>query len=257
MNRGLEGRIHRTRLLSPRVATAFAAVAVLAFGCAEPSAAPRSPTALNRSQSESQDGNGGTASLERAFGPVMLFVSDASGMPLTETSPPGTLVFGHPPMPGLPNSAILLPNGEQMTLGEFLRPSGHVSIACGAHGTEAQVKLTGLVPMGVYTIWLLKFKEPGFDPTFANLIGVGALGSNMGAGNSFTASADGSGELETTVPGGELSAFGHVGSCLLSEFEFHVVTGYHYPYPVAPQELWPNPGPAEKFIEQSGAAFNP
>lgn len=259
MNPGVEGRTHRTRSLSPRVATALAAVAALTFGCAEPTAAPRSPTALNRSQSERRDGNEGKSELTSAFGAVLAVISDAQGMPLTKASPPGTLVFGHPPAspPGAPNSAILLPNGHQMTLGEYIRPSGKVSLECGARGTEAEVKLKGLVPNGVYTFWLLTFKAPGFDPTFANLIGLGALGSNIGAGNSFTASANGKGELESVVPAGTLSIFGKVGSCVLSEFEVHVIAGYHYPYPVAPQALWPDPGPDEKFIEQAAAVFNP
>ncbi|GAC1480070.1 MAG: hypothetical protein NVS1B4_25080 [Gemmatimonadaceae bacterium] len=231
-------------------------VLTAALACADPSSGPQqSPSALQSQVGEMR----GHSELTSPVGPVLLFVTDSRGVPLTETSPPGTPVFGHL------GSRVTAPDGHQLTFSEFTKPMGKISLECNKAGTEVEVHLKGLVPKGLYTMWLLIFERPGFDPTFAHLTGLGAVGPNDGSANSFTAKANGTGELETVIPAGRLSmgpADGvptkYVTSCLLtSEFEIHIVGGYHYPYPMPKQALWPNPGPDEKFIEQFGAVFNP
>jgi len=89
-------------------------------------------------------------------------------------------------------------------------------------------ELTGLIPNGVYSIKLLTFKAPGFDGTFSNLIGLGALGSSDGSHSSFLARADRTGSISAITPSGPLSVFGNIAGCALTgEFEFHVVGVYH------------------------------
>ena len=92
----------------------------------------------------------------------------------------------------------------------------------------------------------------GFDPTFANLIGLGALGSNDGAHNAFRASASGEGEVSAITPPGPLSVFGSMGGCaLIDEFEAHVVGAYH----IDGQSHGPSLGPDGTAVEQLGSIF--
>ncbi len=133
-----------------------------------------------------------------------------------------TLIYdkdGHTPM--------LAPDGHQVTLGEYNMPSGYAKIKCTNMGTQVVAHMKGLIPNGVYTIWVLTFKMPGFDDTFVNLIGNGALGAPDGSENAFTASPKGMATLTVTMPAGSLSLFGSVGNCFSSEYEVHLVAAYH------------------------------
>jgi hypothetical protein len=85
----------------------------------------------------------------------------------------------------------------------------------------------GLIPNGVYTVWVVTFQSPGFEETLSNVIGVGALGAGDGSQNSFTASAAGTASLSATMPTGAMSEFGTVGSCLGSEYEIQFWSIYH------------------------------
>lgn len=122
---------------------------------------------------------------------------------------------------------VLAPDGHQVTLGEFQRVSGYANIKCVNKGTHVVVHLMGLIPKGVYTIWVVTFKAPGFDPTFANQIGEGSLGAPDGSQNAFTASQAGTASLSVIMPAGSLSRFGSVGTCLSSEYEVHFAAAYH------------------------------
>ncbi|MEO6288520.1 MAG: hypothetical protein ABIO76_01290 [Ginsengibacter sp.] len=122
---------------------------------------------------------------------------------------------------------IMAPDGHHITLGEFNKPTGYAEIDCKRQGTSVKVHVKGLIPNGVYTIWVLTFKSPGFEPTFANLIGNGALGAADGSMNKFTASSHGTATLSATMPAGPLSLFGSVTDCLFSEYEVHMVAAYH------------------------------
>jgi len=106
---------------------------------------------------------------------VPFFIRGADGQPPTSASAPLFEVRkGNP---------ILAPDGHQVTLGEFTAVDGYASVQCVTRGTLVTLHLTNLIPRGVYTIWNVVFKAPGFDPSFANLIGVGALGSADGTQN--------------------------------------------------------------------------
>ena len=100
---------------------------------------------------------------------VPLFIKDASGA--TPTDPAALLYevrLGKP---------VLAPDGHQLTLAEFNAPQGTASVKCVPQGTHVTLQLTGLIPNGLYTLWNVVFEAPGFDPTLAHLIGLGAAGS--------------------------------------------------------------------------------
>jgi hypothetical protein len=175
---------------------------------------------------------------------VPLFIRDASGQIPTD---PNALVYevrkGNP---------VLAPDGHQLTLAEFDAPSGRASVKCVQQGTHAVLELSGLIPNGVYTVWNVVFRSPGFDPTFANLIGLGAIGPGDGSANSFTADSTGAGAVSAITPGGPLSVFGSIADCALTgEFEFHLVGAYH----IDGQTHGAAPGPAGTFVEQFGFIF--
>lgn len=150
---------------------------------------------------------------------VYIHVEDANGQPPVGDA---TLLFdnrGHTP--------VLAPDGHQVTLGEYSMAKGWADIKCINKGTHVVVHAQGLIPNGVYTIWTLVFKSPGFDGTFANLIGNGALGAPDGSENAFTASPDGTASFSIIMPAENLSIFGSVGNCLGSSYEVHLVAAYH------------------------------
>ncbi len=72
---------------------------------------------------------------------------------------------------------VLAPDGHQLTLGELSQVRGLATVKCDNRGTGVKIKLSGLIPGGVYTIWLLTFEQPGFTTDFAHLIGEGIVGA--------------------------------------------------------------------------------
>lgn len=150
---------------------------------------------------------------------------------------------------GLP---ILAPDGHQVTAGEFSAVSGSIEVRCVESGTQISMHLRDLIPHATYRVWLLTFKEPGFDigppPDFSNLTGEGALGPADRSRNTFTASATGEGQITRIHPAGPLSetipeppyANEPVGGCLLTdEFEWHVVAAFQQPGQPAGQDIGP------------------
>lgn len=175
---------------------------------------------------------------------VPFFIHDASGQ--TPTDPAAPLFEARM------NNPIVAPDGHQVKLAEFNGATGTATVSCNASGTHAALDLHGLIPNGVYTAWNLVFKDPGFDPTFANLIGLGAVGSADGSQNVFRSTAAGDAKLSATTPGGMLSTMGSIGSCALTdEFESHVVAAYH----IDGQTHGPQLGPAGTAVEQLGFMF--
>jgi hypothetical protein len=146
-------------------------------------------------------------------------IEDADKMP---PSGDATLLFdnvGHTP--------VLAPDGHQVTLGEFNMVSGYAEVKCINAGTHVVIHMKGLIPNGVYSIWVVVFKFPGSDPTFANIIAGGALGPADGSKNAFTASPAGTASLSAILPAGPLSEGGSVGNCLSSEYEVQLWGAYH------------------------------
>ena len=177
--------------------------------------------------------------------PVLDFLVDANGAPVTATSDPGTKLYNarfcdaHPP--------ILAPDGHQLTLGEWVTASGRASVKCNNKGTHVVIQVSGLIPNGTYTIWHARLDSTGTP------IGVGSLGPNDGSQNHFVANANGAGELSTTVPVGPLSMFGDAEACLFDETNFIFFGVYH----LDGQTHGPVPGPVPgcTFCEQFGFLF--
>jgi len=129
---------------------------------------------------------------------------------------------------------------------------GYASVQCVERGTHVRLQLTHLIPRGVYTIWNVVFKAPGFEPTFANLIGLGAIGSPAGTKNAFRASASGEGTVSAITEAGPLSALGSIGACApVDQFEWHVVGAYH----IDGETHGPVLGPDGTAVEQFGFIF--
>jgi len=148
---------------------------------------------------------------------------------------------------------ILAPDSHQVTLGEWRQASGTSSVKCIQSGTHVVIHLSGLIPKGVYSVDVVTFKAPGFDGTFENVIGVGALGPNDGSQNTFIASASGEGQISVIHPSGPLSLFGEVASCLQDEFEFQLVGVYH----LDGMSHGPTPGPSCGFVDAFAWDFRP
>ena len=179
---------------------------------------------------------------------VPFFIEDANfNNPVTGNNTQLYSLLGHTP--------ILAPDGHHVTLGEFDQVTGTAEVKCLASGTQVKLHLSNLIPQGVYTIWSLTFQSPGFDGTlasFVNLTGVGALGSIDGSSNTFKASASGEGQITGIIPAGNLSVFGSIGQCILTdEFEVHFVGVYH----IDGMTYGPMPGPDGTLIEHFGFIF--
>jgi hypothetical protein len=130
---------------------------------------------------------------------------------------------------------ILAPDGHQLTAGEFAAVKGTATAKCLRSGTQVKIHVNGLVPHGIYRVWVLTFDYPGFDLTatdpFAYATGEGALGPDDRSRNTFRASASGEGQITVIHPPGPMSEFlpgppyvnEPAPACLLTDvFEWHV-----------------------------------
>ena len=148
------------------------------------------------------------------------------------------------------HNPVLAPDGHQLTWAEFSAVRGDIMVECTDAGTYASLRLTGLIPNGVYTVWNVTVQEPGFDPAaeMFNINGIGAAGKGDGSDNVFTADAQGTTEISLTSPGGNLSMFGEIRHCALTEqFEWHVVGSYHLDGNTYGPDLGPDGTVAEQF----------
>jgi len=140
------------------------------------------------------------------------------------------------------------PDGHALTLAEWTKATVTASVKCLPDGTHAVLHMTGLIPKGVYTVWVIVFNGP-FDPSFSTLVGVGALGANDGSQNSFQASASGEGQLSVIMPATTLLAVPYdVTDCLMDEIEVHLVGVYHFDG----KTYGPGPGFPHGAAEQFG-----
>jgi hypothetical protein len=173
-------------------------------------------------------------------------VTDPAVGMITMTTSPSALVFNRNLEGPITCGPLLAPppDSHQLTLGEFTALKGSAKVKCISTGTHSVLHFSGLVPNGVYTVWLLIFNG-GPDPTAA-----GALGTTNPIENSFTATAAGEGQLSVTTPEEDLSAFGHVGPCWLnSPAQLHLV--YHSDN----QSHGPEPGPTETWVTNARFLF--
>ena len=113
------------------------------------------------------------------------------------------------------------PDGHQLRLAEFKTVSGWADFKCINTGTHGVFHMKGLIPNGVYTLWIFAFGSPG-PP---NLMGAGPFGELDGSNNSFVADAEGTASISITMA--DLSGIHATGNCLSSVYEFHVLAAYH------------------------------
>ena len=138
-----------------------------------------------------------------------------------------------PPNIGTP---IVAPDGHQLKFGEWNAVHGQVLVKCIHSGSLVVVHLSGLIPNGQYSAWVVFFKAPGFnpDPTLpsppaANSVSAGPLGLQDGSENGFVADDDGEGEIVGVLPAGPMSLLHLVtfDGCLTDEVGFQVHIAYH------------------------------
>jgi hypothetical protein len=167
---------------------------------------------------------------------------------ITPMTPPGTLLFNRNPEAAITCDPLLAPDGHQLTLGEFKAVKGMAKVKCVSQGTHSVLHFSGLVPNGVYTVWLLIFGNGYPDVTAA-----GALGTTNPIENFFTASASGEGQLSVTTPEGPLSAFPgpRQEACWLNEVVVELWLVYHSDN----QTHGPEPGPPATWVTHARFLF--
>ena len=147
---------------------------------------------------------------------IYMDVEDAQMMPPTGNN---TLLFDH-----AGHAPVLAPDGHAVPLGEFNMVSGWAHVKCINGGTHVVVHLAGLIPNGVYTLWIMTFQSNG---TSDRLNGVGALGAPDGSQNVLKVNSDGTADLSVTTPAEPLSVFGAIPNCWSSVFKVMVAGAYH------------------------------
>jgi hypothetical protein len=137
-----------------------------------------------------------------------------------------------------PNSLapILTPDGHPVTWGEWNAVEGRAAVKCLADGSHVVVHLSGLIPNGQYSAWVVAFTPPGFnpDPTLpnppaANAVTAGPLGLQDGSENGFVADDEGEGQISGILPPGPMSLLHLVDfdGCLFDYADFQVHIAYH------------------------------
>jgi hypothetical protein len=210
-----------TSFMTAVTMTAVLIIVILFISCKKES------RALNSSNTQALNSRNSSALSDEEAAPLKLdlmhttlTIEDANGSTPTGDA---TLLFDN-----VGHTLVTAPDGHQVTLGEFNRVSGYAEVKCINAGTHVVIHLKGLIPNGVYTIWTVTFKSPGFTETLENAIGVGAMGPGDGSKNAFTASAAGTASLSAIVPAGPLSELpAIVGNCLSSEYEVQLWGVYH------------------------------
>jgi len=150
------------------------------------------------------------------------------------------------------HNQIFGPDGHPVIWGEFGGVTGTAKMNCTGQGSRISVQLSGLIPNGVYSFWIVKFDAPGFDTSYTNVSGFGSAGPNDGSKNSFKASPKGDVSFHVSTPGGPLSVSGTIADCIVTdEYEVHVTGIYH----MDGQTHGTTPGPAGSYVEQFSFLF--
>jgi len=127
----------------------------------------------------------------------------------------------------------------QLTWGQYKDVEGRIRLKCIKKGTHVSMHLSGLVPKGLYTAWVVAFEKPGFNaeeralgPALANLVGSAPLGDNDGGENVFRASASGKAQVAAIDEPAKFTGPGFIDpgtskQCLLDHFEVHFIGALH------------------------------
>lgn len=131
---------------------------------------------------------------------------------------------------------VLAPNGSHVTWDEFSAVTGKAEVVCVEEGTRTTLHLDGLIPNGLYTVWNLVLKKPGFSGTLesvmATLVGDNPIGLNDGTQSEFRASPTGHGYVSAITPAGSMlrvpdAETRGIKACALDEFDYHLLGAYH------------------------------
>jgi hypothetical protein len=109
-------------------------------------------------------------------------------------------------------NAIMAPDGHQVTLWEFKKAKGTISVHCNGKSSSLEIALEGMIPNGTYTFWLAylnKTRKVGEQIDFMNdfvNFNNPPIGSSSGTENIAIAGADGT--IQVTL---------EHGSCILTD----------------------------------------
>lgn len=129
------------------------------------------------------------------------------------------------------NEPIRAPDGEHVTWGAFSGAEGAVIVKCTEQGTHVAAHLSGLIPKGIYSVWIDVFDVGTGEP-----LGRFALADLKGKGKSNTlrASGQGEGHLAGFAPPGARAKVDPVdiSACMLKDveersYDWRVVGVYH------------------------------
>ena len=116
---------------------------------------------------------------------------------------------------------ILGPDGEHVTLAEWDNAEGSAEIHCSGDTTVMEFSFSGLLPEGVYTLWVGPMNGN-------NILGTGALGDGSGSDNILDVSPAGNAEISISMDPGNLSVAGSISSCLLTnQTDIVLILDYH------------------------------
>jgi len=206
-----------------------------------------------------------SASSARAEGPLrsgaaplsnlaMSQISDVNGNP--PANPDTLLYFSRLCQAGTPRTPIVAPDGHHVTWAEWTDVEGRAAVKCINQGSHVVAHLSGLIPNGQYTCWIIAFDPPGFNgSTTANAFTFGPLGLQDGSQNGFVADDLGEGQISGILPPGPMSIIHNrpFDGCLTDEFEFHVGIVYHGDG----LTHGATPGPVCTWAVQLAVAFKP
>lgn len=157
---------------------------------------------------------------------------------LPPDTPPETLLYI-----GASGEPLLTPDGDHVSLGEWIDFEGRCSLKCiPGLGTLALFKFDGLVPRGLYSIFLFVRESPSAPVGFGRLPSILPIESG-----SFTTTWFGDAHAVAIVPAGPLSFTGSAPQCLLDYGQVNII----FVYQVDGQLNGPVPGPPSVAVNHA------
>ena len=131
-------------------------------------------------------------------------ITDKNGNAIGPATPGNTPLFE-----ATQKTPINTPGATQLTAAEFAGIRAGISVKCIEQGTQAVLRLNGLVPFGVYSLQLLLIGANGAP------VGIGALSDDPN-GSIFVADEQGEADVSVIHKAGPLSVQGEVSGCWLA-----------------------------------------
>ena len=123
---------------------------------------------------------------------------------------------------------ILAPDGHHIIYSEWQQAQGEALVSCSGKTTNFDIHFTGLIPNGVYTVWVIPLGADKSSWNTDDILGTGALGDPTGNQNTIIATAQGEGGLIESMTSGDLSTFGALTTCVLtSDKGMVLILDYH------------------------------